>query len=83
MDTLPNINYSSGYPYFGTNSAQAWDGVVAKAVFNWQFIFEDPGAYAHNPKYAIQLLRDSYNDLAYAQSLAGAPPIPALGGTRP
>jgi hypothetical protein len=83
-DTMANIDYSSRYPYFGTTDpTQQWDGVVAKAAFNWQFIFKDPGAYAHNPKYAVQLLRDSYNDLAYAQSLAGAPSIPALGGTRP
>jgi hypothetical protein len=83
-DTMANIDYSSSYPYFETTDpTQQWDGVVAKATFNWQFIFKDPGAYAHNPKYAVQLLRDSYNDLAYAQSLAGAPSIPALGGTRP
>jgi len=83
-DTMANIDYSSRYPYFGTTDpSQQWDGVVAKAAFNWQFIYKDPGAYAHNPKYAVQLLRDSYNDLAYAQSLAGAPSIPPLGGTRP
>jgi hypothetical protein len=83
-DIMPNIEYSSSYPYFGpTDATQQWDGVVAKAAFNWQFIYKDPGAYAHNSKYAVQLLRDSYNDLAYAQSLAGAPPIPPLGGTRP
>jgi hypothetical protein len=64
-------------------STQTWKPASAKAAFNWQFIYKDPGAYAHNPKYAVQLLRDSYNDLAYAQSLAGAPSIPALGGTRP
>jgi len=83
-DTMANIDYSSRYPYFGTTGpTQQWDGVVAKAAFNWQFIFKDPGAYAHNPKYAVQLLIDSYNDLAAAQSLAGAPSIPPLGGIRP
>ncbi|UCF89434.1 MAG: hypothetical protein JSV70_04150, partial [bacterium] len=82
-DTLANIEHSSGYPYFGTTGpTQQWDGVVAKAAFNWQFIYKDPGAYAHNPKYAVQLLRDSYNDLASNQD-PGAPGIPVLGGTRP
>lgn len=82
-DTMANIDYSSSYPYFGTTDpTQQWDGTVAKAAFNWQFIYKDPGAYAHNSKYAVQLLRDSYNDLADAQP-AGAPNIPSLGGTRP
>jgi hypothetical protein len=63
-DTAPNIYYSSRYPYFGTaGPAQEWDAPLAKATFNWQFIYKDPGAYAHNPDYALQLLWDSYEDL--------------------
>ena len=75
-----DVSPEDGIPDYPT---QTWEPATAKAVFNWQFLHGEPGAYAHNPKYAVQLLRDSYNDLAYAQSLAGAPSIPSLGGTRP
>ncbi len=34
-----------------------------KAAYNYQFITKDPGAYAHNGAYAIELLQDSLNDL--------------------
>jgi hypothetical protein len=63
-DTMANIDYSSRYPYFGTTDpTQQWDAPLAKATFNWQFIYKEPGAYAHNPDYALQLLWDSYEDL--------------------
>ena len=62
-DTTANVKYQTWYPYFNLNSAQAWDPPLAKAAFNWQFIKKDPGAYAHNPSYALQLLWDSYEDL--------------------
>ena len=77
-DTAPNIYHQSGYPYFGTNTGQDWDGPLASAAFNWQYVTKEPGAFAHNPKYAVQLLRDSYNDLLINDSS-----LPALGGTRP
>jgi len=74
-----DVSPADGVPDFPT---QTWEPATAKAVFNWQFLHGEPGAYAHNPKYAVQLLRDSYNDLLDAQP-AGAPSIPSLGGTRP
>jgi hypothetical protein len=77
-DTTPNLYHDSGYPYFHTNSGQAWDAALAKAAFNWQYVYKEYGAYAHNPAYAVQLLRDSYNDL-----VNGDPAIDSLGGERP
>ncbi len=48
------------------------------AAYNYQVVKKDPGAYSHNPKYAIQLLYDSIEDLAGALG-AG----PAAGIVRP
>jgi len=34
-----------------------------RAVYNYQFVAKDPGAFTQNPTYVIQLLRDSLADL--------------------
>ncbi|UCG39654.1 MAG: hypothetical protein JSV00_05400 [bacterium] len=82
-DTQPNIDYSTSYPYFGTTGpTQQWDGPAAKAAFNWQFVKKEPGAFAHNPSYAVQLLWDSYEDL-YNNDSSIAPAPGALPVTRP
>jgi hypothetical protein len=36
------------------------------AAYNYQATLKDPGGYAHNPKYTIQLLHDSIMDLTSA-----------------
>jgi hypothetical protein len=83
IDTLPNIDYSASHPYFGTASpGQEWDGPAAKATFNWQFVYKDPGAFAHNPDYALQLLWDSYEDL-YINDNSISPAPGVLLVTRP
>jgi hypothetical protein len=67
------------YPYFfndtnGNGSAdkdeakfpnryKAWTPRLLKAAYNYQFVFKDPGAFAHNPTYAVELLLDSLADL--------------------
>jgi hypothetical protein len=33
------------------------------AAYNYHFVKMDPGAFAHNPKYVIQLMYDSLADL--------------------
>ena len=45
------------------NRYQNWTPRLLKAAYNYQFIAKDPGAYTHNPHYAIQLLQDSLADL--------------------
>jgi hypothetical protein len=37
---------------------------LLRAAFNWKLVTADPGAYAHNPHYALELLYDSTEDLA-------------------
>jgi len=46
------------------NSYKSWTPRLLKAAYNYQFVAGDPGAYAHNPRYTIQILIDSIADLA-------------------
>lgn len=45
------------------NQYNAWTPRLLKAGYNYQFALKDPGAYAHNPRYVMQLLYDSLADL--------------------
>jgi hypothetical protein len=45
------------------NRYDGWTPRLLKAAYNYQFVSKDPGAYAHNPTYALQLLYDSLSDL--------------------
>jgi hypothetical protein len=67
------------YPYFfvdtngdgalssdETQYANRYNGFtprLLKATYNYQAVNKDPGAYAHNPTYVIQLLHDSLKSL--------------------
>lgn len=71
---------ADAYPYFfvdrnsdGTAAADeavfpnrydSWTPRLLRAAYNYQFVSKDPGAYAHNPRYTIQLLVDSLESLA-------------------
>ncbi len=73
------IVYGSGYPYIfiDTNGNGVADEVeisrsnrhnaftvrLLQATYNYQCVKKDPGAFAHNGKYAIQVLYDSLEDL--------------------
>jgi hypothetical protein len=74
----PIVYDSANYPYFmvagadgkETKDAQgnlvgynAWTPRLLKAAFNYQVSAKDPGAFAHNAKYDIELLYDSIADL--------------------
>lgn len=75
----PMIYDNTRYPYFfadangdgvidqeGSNPVayNAWTPRLLKATFNWKFVTADPGIFAHNPPYALELLYDSIADLA-------------------
>jgi len=75
----PIVYDPSSYPYFfidtndnGTtdtdevnsdNAYASWTGRLVKATYNYQMSVKDPGAFAHNAKYVIELLYDSIADL--------------------
>lgn len=46
-----------------SNRYKAWTPRLLKAAYNYQFVTKDPGAYAHNPTYALELLYNSIADL--------------------
>jgi hypothetical protein len=45
------------------NAYASWTARLVKATYNYQLSIKDPGAYAHNAKYVIELLYDSIADL--------------------
>ena len=54
------------YPYWfdaAGESFGAWTPRLLKAAYNYQLVAKEAGFYAHNAKYAVQLLIDSLADL--------------------
>jgi len=41
-----------------------WTPRSLRAAYNWKLVTADPGNYAHNPHYALELLYDSIEDLS-------------------
>ena len=61
-DTAPIVYDSHSYPYFFTDTGdryETWTPNLLKVAFNYQYAQKDPGNYAHNGTYFIQLLIDS------------------------
>lgn len=75
----PIVFSAEVYPYFfidtnGNGSAdkdelrfpnryKSWTPRLMEAAYNYLFILKDPGAFAHNPIYTLQILYDSTADL--------------------
>lgn len=61
------IVYDGGsYPYFfDTNGDRygSWTPRLLQAAFNYQFFTKDPGAFAHNGHYVIEVLYDAIESL--------------------
>jgi hypothetical protein len=54
------------YPYWFDDAGGrygSWTARLLKAAFNYQYFQKDPGAFAHNGKYLIQVLYDTLADL--------------------
>ncbi|MHC4931941.1 MAG: cytochrome c3 family protein, partial [Planctomycetota bacterium] len=45
------------------NQYSSWTARLLRAAYNYQVANKDPGGYAHNAKYIIQLLHDSIADI--------------------
>ncbi len=72
--TDPIIYNGGRYPYFfidsnGNGEADAdegdrygtWTPALLRGAYNYQYSLKDPGAYAHNGQYMIQVLYDAIN----------------------
>ncbi|NND92756.1 MAG: polyheme membrane-associated cytochrome C [Granulosicoccus sp.] len=62
QDTDANGQVDEGEAVF-PNRYQSWTPRLLRAAYNYQFVAKDPGSWAHNPRYAAQLLIDSIEDL--------------------
>jgi hypothetical protein len=45
------------------NAFAGWTPRLLQAAYNYQYVAKDPGAYAHNPLYIIQVLYDGLESL--------------------
>ncbi len=75
----PLVYDSHAYPYFFNdtnangvadpeettvpNGYKSWTPRLLKAAYNLQYALKDPGAFAHNPTYILQVLFDSIEDV--------------------
>ncbi|NBD36799.1 MAG: polyheme membrane-associated cytochrome C [Chloroflexi bacterium] len=56
------VNYGNRYV--------TWTPRLVRTVYNYNYVLGDHGAYAHNPRYVLQLLYDGLEDLAEAGAAA-------------
>ena len=91
-NAAPIIYDSHSYPYFfadtngnGTsdpdeavreNGYATWTPRLLKAAYNYQYVAKDPGGFAHNGKYLLQVLYDSLRDIGADVSAYTRPAAP-------
>ncbi len=46
-----------------SNAFTSWTARLVRATYNYQMVHNDPGAFAHNAKYVIELIYDAITDL--------------------
>jgi hypothetical protein len=75
----PIVYDAGSYPYFfidtnangvadpdeltSANAYASWTPRLLRAAYNYQWVQKDPGAFAHNGKYIVQILYDSIQDV--------------------
>ncbi len=86
-DTAMIVYDSHSYPYYfidtdedglaGAEEANfgnryaSWTPRLLRAAYNYQYSQKDPGAFAHNGKYVLQLLYDSLRDIGGGAAVSG------------
>jgi hypothetical protein len=89
----PIVYNGNSYPYYfidtngnGTadqdemsvpNAYASWTPRLLRAAYNYQWVNKDPGAFAHNGKYILQVLYDSIQDLGGDVTNLTRPAVPA------
>jgi hypothetical protein len=73
--TSPTAYNGNAYPYWfndandngqvdeGEEAYATWTPALLRAAYNYQWVQKDPGAFAHNGKYILQVLYDSLESL--------------------
>ncbi|MCA9941996.1 MAG: hypothetical protein KC449_00875 [Anaerolineales bacterium] len=62
----PVVYDSHAYPYFFNDAGDrygTWSPTLLRAAYNYQYVQKDPGAFAHNGLYIIQVLYDTLVDV--------------------
>ena len=91
----PIIYSANSYPYFfadtngngeldpdeanGGNSYKSWTPNLLRAAYNYQYSVKDPGVFAHNPDYIMQVLYDSIEAVGGDVSTFTRPPVEPSG----
>lgn len=69
----PIVYNPDRYPYWFDAEGErytSWTPRLVRAIFNYTWSEKDPGVYAHNPDYILQLLYDSIVDIAGDEAVA-------------
>jgi hypothetical protein len=87
-DTQPIAYDPASYPYYfidangngevdegETDRYNTWTPELLRAAYNYQWVNKDPGAFAHNGKYIMQVLYDSINAVGGNTSSMTRPPV--------
>jgi hypothetical protein len=63
----------------GDNRFASWTPTLLRAAYNYQYVQKDPGVFAHNPDYALQILYDSLLAIGGEDAVANftRPPVQA------
>ncbi len=81
-----DITYDpDAYPYFFNEAGErytSWTPSLLKAAYNYQWAQKDPGAFAHNAAYIMQVMYDSISDIGDPSGLT-RPPVEAPSGEAP
>jgi hypothetical protein len=65
-ETDPIVYNAARYPYWFTDEEEGygtWTPRLLQAAYNYQYATKDPGVYAHNGKYILQVLYDALEDM--------------------
>ena len=57
------ISYDGGFVTESGDEYTTWTPSLLQAAYNYQYAAKDPGSYSHNPRYIMQLLFDSIDEL--------------------
>ena len=52
------------------NQYKSWTPNLLRAAYNYQYASKDPGVFAHNPDYILQILYDSIETMGGAEAVA-------------
>ena len=59
------------------NRYATWTPRLLRAAYNYQWVQKDPGAFAHNGKYILQVMYDSIADIGGDVTKLTRPTVPA------